>query len=204
MLWFILGWTGTVLYLGAYVYVTWGRRPRVWSYYGTNLLAALLVCVSSVTFGTWQTVAINGFWALVSLMALFGRNVVRDQLRLPVLSRLLTAVLTVLCLVAGVVWLLEGFRVAAALLGWGSTTAFCIGYLLFAAQGIQRRTFLAYNLYAALVLLPQLFLDGNWPVVGLETVWGLISLGGLVTSRLRGEPVEPEHVLSDRGRPDFS
>jgi hypothetical protein len=201
LLWSVVGWTGAALYLGAYLYLAGSVAPQVRVYYATNLLAALLVCLSSVDFGTWPTVVINGFWAGVSSVALRGRDVAPGFLRAPVLNSLLTTLLATSCAVAVVLWLHAGAPAAASLLGWSSAAAFCFGYLLFAAEGIERRAFLAYNLYAALVLLPRLILDSNWPVVGLEVVWALVSLGGLATSRWQGEPVEPERMVSARSRP---
>lgn len=66
----ILGWVGTILYIVNHAYLSLYSQCRRDIYYLGNLLAASALVVSSSAIQSWQAVAINGFWAIISLLML--------------------------------------------------------------------------------------------------------------------------------------
>ena len=169
----LLGWSGTVLYLLNHAYISLQSQWRRDIYFAGNLLAASCLIISSVAAESWQAVVINGFWALISLLLLAKFNLQK----LPISQKYLNGGVALFWL-----WLIAQLQQQGqfdfAILGWSSTLVFSVAYLLFSAERMAQRRYLLWNAYAALALLPQLWLDQNLPVFALETVWALISLYG--------------------------
>lgn len=174
----ILGWFGTVLYLANHSYLSLVTRWRPLVYYGGNFVAATLLVFSSVAIESWQAVCINGFWSVVSLLLLCRV----DLSRLPFHRSWFYLAMAIMLGVTAATFFLDT-TLTIAMFGWSSTLAFCASYLLFSASRISVRTYLFWNSYAALALLPQLWLDQNWPVFGLECAWAIISIYGLFQRR---------------------
>ena len=176
----LIGWVGTVLYLGNHGLLAFDRIARGQKYYAINLCAAALVTASSLILASWQALVVNGFWVGVSLLGLLG-------VRLAPLRGVSLRALLTLCAVlatAAAFAAITDWPLGIRLLGWSATALFCGIYLLYAVERISAQQFLAGNAAAAFCLVPVLTLDQNWPVVALELVWGVLSVIGLV----RGEP----------------
>lgn len=171
----IIGWFGTLLYLVNHVYISVvvGYQKNI--YYLGNLIAAASLVLSSFMVNSMQAVIINGFWTIVSLALL---------MRLPVhqfpFSR--RAFYSVLVFFIG--FILFNFiaksHLDLMLMGWLSAYIFCFGYLLFSGEKLKHTNYLILNFVAAVVLIPQLWLDQNLPVLALESAWAMISLYGVI------------------------
>ncbi|GAC16026.1 CBU_0592 family membrane protein [Aliiglaciecola lipolytica] len=168
-----IGWLGTILYLlnHAYLSLITNWSPRV--YYAGNLIAATLLIVNSVLVASWQAVVINGFWAVISLLLLMHIPLKNTPLSFRMMS--LAVVFIWLAAFIGCFYDLE---LAIRIMGWSSALVFGAAYLLFCAQKLTQKTYLYLNVYAALALTPQLWLDRNYPVLTLEIIWALISIHG--------------------------
>jgi hypothetical protein len=178
----VAGWLGTALYLACYAYVGLVARWRPRPYFGGNLLAAALLATTSAALGTWQAVGVNAFWLVVSLQRLRGRDVAPARLA----TRVLPVAVVGIAAAAAVAAMLDTTQ-AVALLGWSSVAAFCGSYLFFAAGRLTPRRFQAYNAWGATSLLPQAVADANWPIVGLESAWAVLS----VIAWIRGSRSRP-------------
>ncbi|MBQ0797046.1 hypothetical protein [Zhongshania sp.] len=173
----LIGWFGTFLYLLNHAYISlnqiWKRRL----YYGGNTIAASCLIISSYYSYSWQAVVINCFWALTSLALLCSLDLTKIKLDRRIFHLLVIAMLLVFfaeCVFKG--------QFNLALLGWMSAIAFSGSYLLFGAGKMPAKFYFCWNAFAAIVILPQLWLDQNWPVFALEICWAVISIFGVSRS----------------------
>ncbi|MCU7891352.1 MAG: hypothetical protein KZQ78_06955 [Candidatus Thiodiazotropha sp. (ex Ustalcina ferruginea)] len=171
----LIGWLGTAIYLLNYAYISLLPVWRKWIFFGGNLIAALCLILSSTVIGSWQAVAVNGFWAMISLLLLIG-----IRIALPLLFIRLIWVMAGLFGFAIILACFKGIALTISLFGWSSVFIFCCGYLLFSAQHMAPRHYFILNTYAALALMPQLWLDNNWAVFWLEVIWASLSLLGVI------------------------
>ncbi|NHK27524.1 hypothetical protein FF098_006370 [Parvularcula flava] len=178
MIFSIIGWVATVIYLANHIALSVNRNYRGRLYFLLNLIGASGLVVSSLVLQSWQAVAINTFWAVVSLLSLAGRHTGTD---FKLSDKALTWPVWVLG-AGGLVYAILAPNQGLAALGWAATLLFCGAYLLFSAETIRRRRFLAYNVAAAFGVAPILYIDANWPAFGLEMAWGTISLIGFVNA----------------------
>ncbi|MDO6692086.1 hypothetical protein Q4574_02265 [Aliiglaciecola sp. 3_MG-2023] len=84
---------------------------------------------------------------------------------------------------AALLGLFSEFELFIRIVGWTSALVFGAAYLLFCAQKMSQKTYLYLNVYAALALTPQLWIDKNYPVLTLEVIWALISIHGALRQR---------------------
>lgn len=187
MMFTVIGWVATAVYLGNHGYLSTHRNYRPKIYYALNFFAASGIVVSSAAIASWQAVVVNAFWALLSLAAL---NDVQPHAGGRLSERWIIAPLAALGL-GGLGFALFDLSAGMAALGWAATGLFCGGYLLFAAGAVRRRRFLLFNIFAAYGLTPILYLDANWPVLALEACWGAISAIGWIVA-IRNPPPETE------------
>lgn len=74
----VIGGIGTILVLTAYFLVSTGRVPsRSLGFQGINLVGAILLTIYGFMLFAWATVALNGVWGLIAIVALF--RVFRDR-----------------------------------------------------------------------------------------------------------------------------
>lgn len=178
MIFSIIGWAATVIYLANHIALSVNRNHRGHLYFLLNLIAASGLVASSLVLQSWQAVAINIFWSVVSFLSLIGRHTGTD---FKLSDRALTWPVWVLG-AGGLVYTIIAPYQGLAALGWAATLLFCGAYLLFSARTIRRRRFLLYNVAAAFGVAPILYIDGNWPAFGLEIAWGTISLIGFLNA----------------------
>ncbi|GGA80979.1 hypothetical protein GCM10011369_23670 [Neiella marina] len=174
----VIGWFGTLCYLYAHARISVLGQPANRIYFCCNAAAALALVISSMALMSWQPVAINLFWLIVSLASIKSWQLPK----LPISNRALFAC-CLFMFVAGSGLLLLGSMSGIAIWGWSSTLAFCLGYWKFSAKRLLPKHYYLLNTYAAWILLFQLYQDGNWPVFGLEVVWGFISLTAFLTAK---------------------
>ncbi|AEP29458.1 hypothetical protein GNIT_1334 [Glaciecola nitratireducens FR1064] len=174
----ILGWCGTFLYLAnhAYISLVTSWRPKV--YFSGNLFAATALTVQSVHLSSWQAAVINGFWMTVSTLLLIDVKI--DSVKIRAKSYFSFSALMLLA--ASASFFLIEITTFYEVLGWSSAYFFCSSYFLFSAKIISSRAYLSCNVYAALALLPQLWLSANYPVLTLEVAWAIVSLIGIIKS----------------------
>ena len=174
-----LGWLGTILYLLAHVWLSAFKNRANYNYYLANLVAALLVAISSLMLSSWQPVVINLFWALVSFAAMRAYQLPR----LPFSNLQLYSALGILFISGAVLLVLFASAQGMAVWAWSSTIAYCLGYWRFSAGRLSQQSYYLVNTYAALMLLPQLYNDANWPVLVLQVVWAAVSIWGWFKGR---------------------
>jgi hypothetical protein len=74
----VIGGIGTILVLTAYFLVSTGRVPsRSLGFQGINLVGAILLTIYGFMLFAWATVALNGVWGLIAIVALY--RVFRDR-----------------------------------------------------------------------------------------------------------------------------
>jgi len=179
----VIGWFGTTLYLVNYAYLAFYSRWRRTIYFAANSIAASSLVISSAVLASWQAVGINLFWAVISLWLLTGKGFALIRLSPRVL--LVGVLLWWLLALLGAV---QHWHVASGFLAWSSTFVFGLAYLLFAAQRLSLRPYHLWNAYAAMAILPQLYLDANWPVLVMEASWFAISVSAYLNQRQPDEP----------------
>lgn len=169
----IIGWFGTLLYLMNHTYISINKNWQPNLYYIGNAIAAVCLIISSYFSSSWQAVAINSFWAVISIALLVGVNL--NVLRLS--KRFFYAVIFIILISFFGKYFIQS-QLDFALLGWSSAFVFSGCYLLFSQEKMKLRFYLCWNAFAAITILPQLWNDGNWPVFGLEVIWAIISIYG--------------------------
>jgi hypothetical protein len=74
----VIGGIGTILVLTAYFLVSTGRVPsKSLGFQGINLVGAILLTIYGFMLFAWATVALNGVWGLIAIVALY--RVFRDR-----------------------------------------------------------------------------------------------------------------------------
>lgn len=168
-----IGWLGTVLYLTSYLYLSIYKHASLLVYHACNFVAAACITVVSVVLHSWQAVVINVIWGLISVARVFEQPLGFLRFKPAYLE-------AVLGLCSGVALFALPFLPAFSfnLMAWSATMAFCLGYLLFASEMVGKSRFFIYNAFAALVILPQLWVDVNYPTFAMEMIWFVISIYG--------------------------
>lgn len=170
-----IGWLGTGTYLVAYGLLSAKIIRAEALYYRLNILGASGIVVVSWAKGTWQAVAINVLWIVLSLYGLLGKS---PPVR-AVSPRGARGVVAVVAAAALAAFSMGSWHLGIELLGWVSFLAFFLGYALFVSGRISQREFHVWNLVAPTVLLPELWVHRNAPVFVLEAVWALSAAVGL-------------------------
>lgn len=172
-----LGWLGSTIYLVNHAYLSCVRDWKKTIYFSGNFVAALALVISSWGQQSYQAVGVNLFWLSISLMLLLNWPVRRipASKKLYYLLLIFYVVYLLVCALSSIPWDTLIDRIA-----WTSTWMFGMAYLLFSAQKMRQMEYLFSNAVAAVILVPQLWLDANYPVFFLEVCWFIISLAGIV------------------------
>jgi len=170
-----IGWLGTFLYLVGHSYISFTHNWNKKVYYPLNLLAATCLIFISFYQNSWQAVVINSFWAIISILLLLGIDLKHFKFTVRQYNWLFFA----FCINFIIQSTLK-LEIDLTSLGWISAFVFSAVYLLFSATKMLPRYYLLWNIFAAISLLPQLWIDQNWPVFGLEIIWVIISSYGAV------------------------
>ena len=172
---FFVGWAGTFLYLINHAYISFYKKYNKKNYFIINLIAALCLIFSSVIHESYQSIVINFFWAIISLLLILGF----ELSKIPVSKKLFYVMFCSLISILIFSFFLTSY-INFSLLGWSSSLVFCFSYLLFCSNKFSLRSYFLCNGYAAIALLPQLWIDNNLPVFYLEIIWALISVYGFI------------------------
>lgn len=175
----ILGWIGSLLYLANHAALSLVRPYPEKIYLGINLLAAMAVGIASLALASWQSVGVNAFWAVVSLQALSGQARTLAFLKEKPVRMIVGG-----CVLAGCLATFFSIQLGLEILGWSSVIGFGSAYFMFANNTISRGLYFLYNGCAAVLILPVLWTDGNWPVLALECCWAALSFGSYTRERL--------------------
>lgn len=170
-----LGWFGTTLYLINHVYLSFCRDWRRGFYYSGNLIAASSLVASSAYLQSWQAVAINAFWAIISILILFKLNL----RKLPLTSRRFILLFLVTLLICVVAYLKAPDQIWN-LVSWIAAVLFSLSYLMFSAAKMPARYYQLCNFFAAGMCLPALWIQANYAVFALEVAWAFISIWAAV------------------------
>lgn len=172
----ILGWVGIAFYLLGHAYISIVKDWKKVFYYGGNLIAAVSLVITSAALESWQAVVINVFWAIVSILLLLRYDLSKVPFSMVAFKIILVGIWIVL-----IVMSIIKQSIQLDILGWSSAFVFCAGYLLFSANKMSINMYFICTAYAASSLMPQLWLDQNWPVFTLEVCWTVISIYGLIS-----------------------
>ncbi|WP_440876799.1 CBU_0592 family membrane protein [Thalassotalea sp. PLHSN55] len=170
-----IGWLGTFIYLANHAYISFTQEWKKTIYYGANAVAAACLIVSSFFTESWQAIVINGFWLAISLALLANKDISVIKF-----SRRIFYTVVVMFIASFIAYYLSQAQLNMAILGWLSAFVFSGCYLLFSQEKMLPRYYLCWNAFAAIALMPQLWIDGNWPVFYLEISWAAISVYGAV------------------------
>lgn len=175
----IIGWLGSGIYLINHAYISTKKYWNSTVYYTGNLLAALILVTSSLLISSYQAVVINSFWAIISVMLLMRLDVAK----IPISKRVFYFGFIIILSYSLYAGIEHGCQSADFFtrIGWSSSYVFCLSYLLFCSDKMNKVKYLLFNFYAATALLPILWTQQNWPVFTLEVCWALISLYGVYT-----------------------
>ena len=69
----ILGWTGSILYLLAYISVSVKKTGHSLLYQRMNILAGILLVIYTLYLGAYATTGLNAIWVTIGLFTL-GRK----------------------------------------------------------------------------------------------------------------------------------
>ncbi len=165
-----LGWFGTTLYLINHAYLSFVPKWKKSIYYSANFIAALSLVVSSVYLHSWQAVAINVFWGVVSMLFLL-----KLRLReLPLSSGRFLLLLFGTILISIFAYLRAPEQIWNVV-SWVAAVIFSLSYLMFSASKMKARYYQLANFLAAIMCLPVLWIQVNYAVFALEIIWALIS-----------------------------
>jgi hypothetical protein len=174
----VIGYAGTLLYLVDHAYISLSSAHNGRIYFAGNMIAATCLVITSAALSSWQPVIVNLFWAGISLQRMLGGSV---HILVRMDNWLQFAGGVCLLILAGSLGLMpERFL---SVLAWISVLMFAGAYLLFAAEQLQKSSYLLLNGFAALAILPQLWLDTNYPAFVLESVWAVLSFYGVLHTR---------------------
>jgi len=176
LVWEIVGWLGTALYLLAYALLALRTLPAGRAYFLLNVFAAAFVAGVSVAKGSVQAVFVHGLWSVASIYGACGVAPPILGLRPPVVR--VAVALLVAGGLAAMPW--AGLAVSAGWMAWGSVVGYTGAYVLFASGRMAALEFHIFNLVASAAILPVLVLDANWPTFALEFVWMIVAIAGIV------------------------
>ena len=172
----IIGWFGTLLYVASYLYLTLSPASKSSLYYSGNLLAALCICIVSLTLYSWQAFIINFFWLIISIAGLL-----KWKLGFKMPGQVFSlSVMSLVCLSGIVVFAFFATDLGISLMAWSSTICYCFGYLLFTNQVLEEDTYFIVNGVCSILIIPELWFDQNYPTVGLQVIWLIISITGFI------------------------
>lgn len=170
-----LGWVGTILYLINHAYLSFTKNFKDNVYYSVNLVAALSLVVSSLYLHSWQAVAINIFWAAVSMLMVFKLSL-RE---LPLTSRRFLFLLLFTLLISVFAYLRAPDQIWN-LVSWIAAVIFSLSYLMFSASRMSAKNYQKANFLAAIMCLPALWIQMNFAVFALEVAWASISVWSVI------------------------
>lgn len=176
-----VGWMGSFLYVLAYVLLALKRIPPGHLYFSLNVIAAIGVILVSLMKGSYQAIALHLLWGGVSICALthYRLSAIAIDvawLRIPTFGMLAFA---------ATLFLADYPRLGIAVIAWACVFVLSLSYLLFVEVKITALEFHIWNFLAAALIVPQLFLDGNWQALVLEVIWTLASLVGVCNNVLQ-------------------
>ncbi len=169
----IIGWCGSILYLLSYILLAVNLLERGKFYYYLNIVAAVFVVIISLEKTTYQAVVINLLWGAISLNSLYKYIQTKAPVK-PSVFRFINLFLLLICI--GLIF--SNTSAGIQVFGWLSVAYFISSYFYFASNYISEREFHIWNFLAALAIIPQLYVDQNWPVIVLEIFWAAFAVWG--------------------------
>lgn len=186
MIAYSIGWLATTLYLIAQGYISLNPNYKRTPFFVLNILAGVLLTGASIGMESYQAVAINAYWAIVSLAALF-HLFTRFHFRMPIPWLWGICGLLAVASIAGILALGPAGPLIIDVIGWNGTIIYCGSYFLMAIRNISRISYLWVNAISGVMLLPAYAMADNWPSFVLNVVWVILSVIGAV----RGERMAP-------------
>lgn len=190
----VVGWLGTLLYLLAHSLLSLGVINR-FKYVALNAAAALVVSFYSVYEWSLQPVFINIVWSGLSFWGLFLHSDENPQdtgQKRGSRDMLYSVLIIVSGLVAISVALVFIKFSLFFILSWLSVWLYSSTYFSFIFLRMSDRWFFILCIVSAAIIIPQLFLDSNYPVIGVQVLWIFWSLVGLFRP---SKPASPEAPL---------
>jgi hypothetical protein len=172
-----IGWAGFLLYLIAQIGLALFRISAS-RYVFINCVASLSVAAYSIYIGSIQPFLISILWCLVSIIAL-ARNLPGEEDGHLVVTWH-QSVQRIVFLVVPLTTLLSLHPSISlpSLSSWLSLFVYSLAYLLFVFLSLHRRYFFLLCSLAAVLIIPELVVTGNYPTLALHVSWGLTSILG--------------------------
>lgn len=173
----VVGWSGTLLYLVAQILLSIFALPRR-KYVLLNALAAFLVSIYSLYAWSLQPVFINVVWTALSLV---GLKVMANEIAVPKQAPGNRLSLLIMNLGAVIFFLCYGLLEMSFVLwlSWLSFWLYSATYFSFIFFRLSDFWFFLYCILSAGIIIPQLYIDSNYPVIGVQVLWIFWSTVGL-------------------------
>lgn len=69
----VIGWTGTVLLVGAYALLTLNKiKSTSWQYQTMNAAGALFLVVNTISHTAWPAASLNTIWFIIGVVGLIA------------------------------------------------------------------------------------------------------------------------------------
>lgn len=175
MIYLIIGWMGTALYLLNHAVYSVHSNYSLRKYYIFNFLAALFVTINSVYLLSYQPVVTNVYWMVVSILGFLSF----EEYPRVYPKRVFYGLGAILICASVALWAYGQFT-AFELMGWLSVFVYCSSYFLLVTEKFSRREYQIGSFIAAVLIIPSLFLKQNWPMVVLEVAWAALSFYSVI------------------------
>lgn len=178
MIFAIIGWSGSILYLAAQILLALFSLPQR-KYVIINAFAAILVSIYSFSLFSLQPIIINISWSALSIFSLLLR-----QSETGGNGKALNVFTAIWIILSGVILLITvNLNIVTnlyTLISWISVWLYLASYTLFIFFKFPLPGFLFIGLLAAILLIPQLWLDRNFPAVFIQLLWSITCMLGII------------------------
>lgn len=190
----VIGWLGTLLYLLAHSLLSLSVISR-FKYVALNAVAAVVVSIYSLYEWSLQPVFINVVWSGLSFWGLYVHSdkSVQNAGQEGILRHWLYSILIISVGLAAISIALVSIKSSwIFILSWLSFWLYSSTYFSFIFLRMSDRWFFMLCIVSATIIIPQLYLDSNYPVIGVQLLWIFWSLVALLR---HSKSISPEAPL---------
>tara|TARA_Y100001960_G_C14649223_1_gene814938 strand:+ start:96 stop:656 length:561 start_codon:yes stop_codon:yes gene_type:complete len=170
-----LGWLAVSIFFICHIYVSVFNDLNRKAFFALNTLAAFLMIISSWAISSWVIVIYNIFWIIISSISFINKSKLKSLITVKHLKLLIS-----LILILAFATLMHDMMISINILGYGSIAIMLNTYLLYSTKQLERVDYLKYDLVAMFIILPQLFIDKNYPALTSESIFIFITAFGLI------------------------
>lgn len=170
---YIIGWVAIVFTITNYFLLTTFKDYKRRTYYTVTILPCTLSSISCVMLESWIPLINNLFAVFISLYFLITHKNLKVNMSKQLFDIGLYSIVAVAC-----ASLFVSTSTGADIFAFSAAYIFAIGYLLYCGNAFNNLEYFLYNAYAGVAIIPSLYFDENWPLVGLNIFWLILSLRG--------------------------